>query len=57
MVVEEGEAEAVFTNPVRDYTRQLIAASPVPNPVIQADRRASRQLALSSSSKLRTHNQ
>ncbi|MFC0042323.1 dipeptide ABC transporter ATP-binding protein [Actinomadura rayongensis] len=41
-LVEEGERRQVLTSPAHDYTRRLIAASPVPDPVEQAARRAHR---------------
>jgi len=45
-VVEQGNAEEVFAHPRELYTRQLIAATPVPDPQAQADRRAARWLSL-----------
>jgi oligopeptide transport system ATP-binding protein len=37
-LLEEGEPEELFTNPVHPYTRSLLAAIPRMNPVIQPDR-------------------
>jgi peptide/nickel transport system ATP-binding protein len=45
-VVEQGGAEEIFSRPARLYTRQLIAASPVPDPMRQAERRVARRLSL-----------
>jgi peptide/nickel transport system ATP-binding protein len=45
-VVEQGGAEDVFSRPSVLYTRQLIAASPVPDPRRQAERRAARRVSL-----------
>jgi len=45
-LVELGERTAVLTAPAEDYTRDLIAASPVPDPVAQAARRAHRAAQL-----------
>ena len=39
-IVESGDAEAVTTSPANAYTRQLLLAAPVANPVAQARRRA-----------------
>ncbi|MBA8794197.1 peptide/nickel transport system ATP-binding protein [Friedmanniella endophytica] len=39
-VVESGERTAVLADPQQDYTRQLIASAPYPDPVIQRSRRA-----------------
>jgi peptide/nickel transport system ATP-binding protein len=39
-VVEEGDSETVFANPSHPYTRKLVVSSPVPDPVLQKQRRA-----------------
>ncbi|WP_168212066.1 dipeptide ABC transporter ATP-binding protein [Actinomadura rubteroloni] len=41
-LVEEGDRQQVLARPAHDYTRRLVAASPVPDPVEQAARRAHR---------------
>ncbi|MEU6410105.1 dipeptide ABC transporter ATP-binding protein [Microbispora sp. NPDC046933] len=38
-LVEEGDRSQVLTRPAHEYTRRLVAASPVPDPVEQAARR------------------
>jgi peptide/nickel transport system ATP-binding protein len=38
-VVESGPAGSVLRSPSSDYTKRLIAAAPVPDPVAQAERR------------------
>lgn len=42
-LVESGRASAVFRTPDDDYTRRLIAAVPIPDPVAQRRRRESRE--------------
>jgi peptide/nickel transport system ATP-binding protein len=42
-VVESGPAGNVLRSPTSDYTKRLIAAAPVPDPVAQAERRRARQ--------------
>lgn len=37
-IVEYGPAERVFTNPMHPYTKALLAAVPVPDPVIESQR-------------------
>ncbi|MHA1564446.1 MAG: dipeptide ABC transporter ATP-binding protein, partial [Alphaproteobacteria bacterium] len=38
-IVEQGEAKQIFEAPEHPYTRDLLAASPVPDPAVQAARR------------------
>jgi len=40
-LVETGERTRVLGRPEQEYTRRLLAAAPIPNPVEQAARRAS----------------
>jgi peptide/nickel transport system ATP-binding protein len=42
-MVETGERDQVLFAPAHDYTRRLVAAAPVPDPVEQRQRRAQRQ--------------
>jgi ABC-type oligopeptide transport system ATPase subunit len=42
-IVEEGEAEAVYTNPQHEYTKALLAAVPVPDPRKMRVKREERQ--------------
>ena len=42
-VVEQGSADEIYRDPQQDYTRRLLAAAPVPDPVAQAQRTASRE--------------
>lgn len=42
LLVEEGERDQILKSPQQDYTRRLIDAVPVPDPRIQAERRARR---------------
>lgn len=44
-VVERGSAEEVYRDPQQDYTRLLLEAAPVPDPVVQAQRTAAREKA------------
>lgn len=45
-IVEQGPVAQIFENPTQEYTRNLIAASLHPDPVIQAERRHARQVAV-----------
>lgn len=45
-IEEEGATETTLSHPETDYTRRLLAAVPVPDPVLQRRRRADRQAAL-----------
>lgn len=45
-LVESGTAEQVSTNPQHPYTRALVAAAPVPDPVVQRQRREARRVLL-----------
>jgi ABC-type oligopeptide transport system ATPase subunit len=38
-VVEQGDAEQVYTNPRELYTKRLLAAEPYPDPAVQRERR------------------
>jgi len=42
-LVEKGDAEKIYQGPTHPYTEMLIASIPMPNPVVQAERRALRQ--------------
>ena len=42
-VVEAGAADAVYSNPQDDYTKALLAAVPVPDPVRMRERKAERR--------------
>ncbi|NDB44584.1 MAG: ABC transporter ATP-binding protein, partial [Betaproteobacteria bacterium] len=44
-IVEQGDAGQVHERPGHPYTRALLAASPVPDPLIQRERRAQFDLA------------
>ena len=41
-LVEEGDRDKILKNPEKAYTRRLIDAVPVPDPRVQAERRAKR---------------
>ncbi|MFF0461843.1 dipeptide ABC transporter ATP-binding protein [Streptomyces mexicanus] len=45
-IEEEGTTASTLLHPRTDYTRRLLAAVPVPDPVLQRRRRAARQAAL-----------
>jgi len=45
-IEEQGPTETTLLHPGTDYTRRLIAAVPVPDPVLQRRRRAERRAAL-----------
>jgi peptide/nickel transport system ATP-binding protein len=47
-VVEEGTCDAILRDPRDPYTRRLVQAAPVPDPVEQAERRSARLASLSS---------
>ena len=42
-IVEQGSSEQIFESPEHPYTRALLAASPVPDPEVQAARRRQEQ--------------
>ena len=44
VIVEQGPAERVYTQPESDYTRALLAAVPVPDPERMHERKAERRL-------------
>jgi hypothetical protein len=41
-IVEKGQVEDIFYRPRHAYTRRLVAAAPVPDPVAQRERRLQR---------------
>jgi oligopeptide/dipeptide ABC transporter ATP-binding protein len=41
-IMEEGSAATVYGNPLHPYTRMLLQAAPVPDPVLQRQRRSAR---------------
>ncbi|MHA7178173.1 ABC transporter ATP-binding protein [Arthrobacter sp. Sr24] len=41
-VVESGPAHQILTHPAEDYTRRLVAAAPIPDPLVQKERAALR---------------
>jgi oligopeptide/dipeptide ABC transporter ATP-binding protein len=45
-IMEEGSAESVHGEPVHPYTRALIGSAPVPDPIVQRQRRLSRPRSL-----------
>ncbi|AKU15655.1 peptide ABC transporter ATPase [Luteipulveratus mongoliensis] len=45
-IVEKGPTSEVLTDPTEDYTRRLLAAAPVPDPVVQRRRREERATLL-----------
>ncbi|MDQ0693081.1 ATP-binding cassette domain-containing protein [Arthrobacter sp. W4I7] len=45
LAVEHGRADDIYANAEHPYTRSLLAASPVPDPQAQAERRRARQAA------------
>lgn len=51
-VVEQGTKDQILRAPREDYTRRLLAAAPVPNPVTQAERRAARLRLLADQGRL-----
>lgn len=52
-LVEYGDAAQIHVQPTHPYTQALLSAAPVPNPVLQAQRRAAWRIAKSQSSSSR----
>ena len=42
-IVEQGDAETVYSSPQHPYTQELLAAVPRPDPVAERKRRAERR--------------
>ncbi len=47
-IVEHGTAAQVCTAPIHPYTQRLVASVPVPNPILQRERREAREAAIRS---------
>ncbi|RRD49698.1 ABC transporter ATP-binding protein [Arachnia propionica] len=47
-IVEKGDCKDVLLNPQEEYTKRLLAAAPVPNPIEQRQRREERHALLAS---------
>lgn len=47
-IVEKGDREEVLLNAKEEYTKRLLAAAPVPDPILQAERRQERHSLLAS---------
>ncbi|TXK17489.1 ABC transporter ATP-binding protein [Homoserinibacter sp. GY 40078] len=48
-LIEHGERSSVLSNPQQEYTRELVAAVPVPDPALQAEQRRRRLAELEAS--------
>ena len=46
-VMEMAETQALFVNPQHSYTKALLAAVPIPDPVLERQRQQQRRLTLS----------
>ena len=44
-IIETGETESIFSNPVHPYTQSLLSAIPVPDPTIEKNRKYSRYVS------------
>ena len=53
-IVEWGDAEQVTTRPEHPYTKRLFLAAPVPDPQLQAQRRAERHRLLAEQNRVST---
>ena len=42
-IVEKGKTARVLRHPTQSYTQRLVAAAPVPDPIVQKERAASRR--------------
>ena len=38
-IVEMGETEEVFSNPIHEYTKSLISAIPIPDPIYEKNKK------------------
>jgi ABC-type oligopeptide transport system ATPase subunit len=37
-IVEQGDSNSIFGNPIHDYTKSLLKAIPTPNPIAERER-------------------